>query len=455
MTKTSNGTSGIPSSLPIANAPATPLPMLKQETLELTTTTAIVSALECLEALLTNGNTQPHQQFINSTCHFCGKIGHTMVQGTYMKLEQMIQQGKVHWNAEGKIILPSGTMIPNYFSKQLYMERIKEWHRLNPGQIVTGRLSSSANPNPEQVAMQQSLIHKVMQQDITMGQALSKEEQIKALERELFALRRPGKKFDGIQVPCMAYQPANNTTKATPPTSNTSVTSSSSDLTSAPAAKPADKGKASEHTIINEQPPSLRNPLLSLPFIHFPASLVTMYPLLTGILLLPTELMMTNPALAYLYAMASDISDLSLPPHSYLVSADTFHPLILGQTLPLDTHVTDTTPTYVNIPFPTQFVTNEPPKQRGVQVKKKYKPVASHVSENFQIEHQIIGNLLVTIPQLNPNPPPFIPTKRFTSEQQAKLVKDHDTGFLTTGEINILVNMVTKQEKVFAWKYSE
>ncbi|KAG5329850.1 hypothetical protein C0989_009252 [Termitomyces sp. Mn162] len=171
---------------------------------------------------------------------------------------------------------------------------------------------------------------------------------------------------------------------------------------------------------------------------------------------------LTNPALAYLYAMASNISDLSLPPHSYLVSADTSNPLILGQTLPLDTHVTDTTPTYVNIPFPTQFVTNKPPKQRGVQVKKKYKPitmktkpVASHVSEDFRIKCQIIGNPLVTIPQLNPNPPPFILTKQFTSEQQAKLVKDHDTGFLTTGEINVLVDMVAKQEKAFAWEDSE
>ncbi|KAG5333142.1 hypothetical protein C0989_006240 [Termitomyces sp. Mn162] len=175
MTKTSNGTSGIPSLSPIVNAPAAPSPTLKRETLELTTTTAIVSALECLEALLTNGNAQPRQQFANSTCHFCSEIGHTM--------------GKVHWNAEGKIILPSGTMIPNYFGKRLYMERIKEWHWLNPGQIVTGRLSSNTNPDPKQAAMQQSLIHKVMQQDVAMGRALSKEEQIEALECKLFALR--------------------------------------------------------------------------------------------------------------------------------------------------------------------------------------------------------------------------------------------------------------------------
>ncbi|KNZ77653.1 hypothetical protein J132_04688 [Termitomyces sp. J132] len=123
-------------------------------------------------------------------------------------------------------------MIPNYFSKQLYMERIKEWHRLNPGQIITGRLSSNANPDPEQAAMQQSLIHKVMQQDVAMGRVLSKEEQIEALERELFALRQPGKN-DFI----------------------------SSDLTSAPAAKPTDKGKASEHTVVNEQPPVAKEPV--------------------------------------------------------------------------------------------------------------------------------------------------------------------------------------------------
>ncbi|KAG5349088.1 hypothetical protein C0989_006076, partial [Termitomyces sp. Mn162] len=117
MTKTSNGTSGIHSSLPIVNLPTTPSPVPKQETLELATTTAIVSTLEHLEALLTNGNAQPCQQFANSTCHFCGEMDHTMVQGTCIKLEQMILQGKIRCNAESKIILLSGAMIPNYFGK--------------------------------------------------------------------------------------------------------------------------------------------------------------------------------------------------------------------------------------------------------------------------------------------------------------------------------------------------
>ncbi|KNZ77758.1 hypothetical protein J132_03981 [Termitomyces sp. J132] len=59
-----------------------------------------------------------------------------------------------------------------------------------------------------------------MQQDIATGRVLSKEEQIEALERELFALRQNGKKFDGIQVPRATYQPASDASKATPSTSD-------------------------------------------------------------------------------------------------------------------------------------------------------------------------------------------------------------------------------------------
>ncbi|KNZ78114.1 hypothetical protein J132_01638, partial [Termitomyces sp. J132] len=260
--KTSNGTTGIHSSSPIANPPTVPSPAPKQEALELATTTAIVSALERLEALLTSGNAQPRQQFANNTCHFCGEIGHTMVRGTCIKLEQMIRQGKIRRNAEGKIILPSGAMIPNYSGKRLYIERIEEWHRLNPGQIVTGRLSSNANPDPEQAAMQQSLIHEVMQQDVATGRVLSKEERIEALERELFALRRNGEKFDGVQVPRATYRPASDASKATPSTSDPPATSTPSDSAPVPATKPADKGKAPERTVAKEQPSAAKEPSL-------------------------------------------------------------------------------------------------------------------------------------------------------------------------------------------------
>ncbi|KAH0581822.1 hypothetical protein H2248_011500, partial [Termitomyces sp. 'cryptogamus'] len=239
---------------------------------------AIISTLECLEALLTNNNAQPHQQFASSTCHFCGKTGHTMVHGTCLKMEHMIQQSKICHNAEGKIILPSGAMIPNYFSKWLYMEGIKEWHRLNLGQIVTGRLSSNANPDPDQVTMQQSLIHKVMQQDVAMGQVLSKEEHIEALEHELFALRQLSEMFNGVKVPHMAYQPANNTPKVTPLISNTSVTNSPSNSALVPAAKPADKGKTPERFITNKQLPIAKEPVAQPP-VHLFSSISSCYAL--------------------------------------------------------------------------------------------------------------------------------------------------------------------------------
>jgi hypothetical protein len=59
-----------------------------------------------------------------------------------------------------------------------------------------------------------------------------------------------------------------------------------------------------------------------------------------------------------------------------------------------------------------------------LSAKKKYKPVAKKVHpvigelpKRFCIEHKIIGNPLDDLPTLNPNPPPFIPSNRYTLER--------------------------------------
>jgi hypothetical protein len=59
-----------------------------------------------------------------------------------------------------------------------------------------------------------------------------------------------------------------------------------------------------------------------------------------------------------------------------------------------------------------------------LSTKKKYKPVAKKVRpvigelpKKFHIERKIIGNPLHDLPILNPNPPPFIPTDRYTLER--------------------------------------
>jgi hypothetical protein len=56
-----------------------------------------------------------------------------------------------------------------------------------------------------------------------------------------------------------------------------------------------------------------------------------------------------------------------------------------------------------------------------LSTKKKYKPITKKVCpiigelpEKFCIERKIISNPLDDLPVLNPNPPPFIPTNRYT-----------------------------------------
>ena len=80
----------------------------------------------------------------------------------------------------------------------------------------------------------------------------------------------------------------------------------------------------------------------------------------------------------------------------------------------------------------------------------KTKPVASQVSKDFRIERHILGDPLAMIPSLNPKPPPFILTSCFNNKCKATFVKEHNTGFLTQAKLNILVDLVAKQDTAFA-----
>ncbi|KAG5717885.1 hypothetical protein E4T56_gene1438 [Termitomyces sp. T112] len=65
--------------------------------------------------------------------------------------------------------------------------------------------------------------------------------------------------------PHVAYRPVNNAPKVTPTTSDPPATSSPTDSTPAPVAKPADKGKAPKHTVVKEQPPVAKEPVAQPP----------------------------------------------------------------------------------------------------------------------------------------------------------------------------------------------
>ncbi|KAG6894425.1 hypothetical protein C0992_006122, partial [Termitomyces sp. T32_za158] len=79
----------------------------------------------------------------------------------------------------------------------------------------------------------------------------------------------------------------------------------------------------------------------------------------------------------------------------------------------------------------------------------------SSVSEDFRIEQKIIGDLLADMPPLTPNPPPFVLTGCFTDKRRKQFIADHDKGFLTAAKLDVLTDLMAKQNKAFAWEDSE
>jgi hypothetical protein len=81
---------------------------------------------------------------------------------------------------------------------------------------------------------------------------------------------------------------------------------------------------------------------------------------------------------------------------------------------------------------------------------KKYKPVAKKVHpvigelpKKFRIEGKIIGNPLDDLPTLNPNPPPFTPTNRYTLERRDQLDKNHPGNFLWPAERDLMHDFIS------------
>jgi hypothetical protein len=62
-------------------------------------------------------------------------------------------------------------------------------------------------------------------------------------------------------------------------------------------------------------------------------------------------------------------------------------------------------------------------KEKYKPVAKKVRPVIGELLKKFRIEHKIIGNPLNDLPVLNPNPPPFIHTDRYTSSDKISSTK--------------------------------
>ena len=93
-----------------------------------------------------------------------------------------------------------------------------------------------------------------------------------------------------------------------------------------------------------------------------------------------------------------------------------------------------------------------------VQKKKKYKPVAQKVRPvitavppQFCINRKIDGDPLAKMPALNPNPPKFTLTGRYTQECKDGINKIHSDDFLWDSELNLLHHFMSIQNQGFAW----
>ena len=93
---------------------------------------------------------------------------------------------------------------------------------------------------------------------------------------------------------------------------------------------------------------------------------------------------------------------------------------------------------------------------------KKYKPVALKVKpvyaelpEQYRIKRNITGDPLEGMPRLNPRPPDFVPTGRYTQEQKENMDKVHEGDFLWPEEQKLVHHLIMEQNQAFAWDDSE
>ncbi len=89
---------------------------------------------------------------------------------------------------------------------------------------------------------------------------------------------------------------------------------------------------------------------------------------------------------------------------------------------------------------------------------KKYKPVADKVKPilgeldaKFRIERKITGDPLANMPVLDPNPPDFVPTGRFTAERREAFREVHNIGFVGPEELKFAEYFMMRHEGHFAW----
>lgn len=155
-----------------------------------------------------------------------------------------------------------------------------------------------------------------------------------------------------------------------------------------------------------------------------------------------------NISLSYLSACDNDISPISDVFQSYSISPAS-----------INYYTTLTNPS-TNYYSPSSLYDSH--NSVFAVTKKKYKPVSQktrpiygELPEKYRITRDISGNPLATLPTLNPNPPSFTPTGRYTEERMKLFDTAHQPGFLWPEERKLLHHFVMLHQDAFAWNDTE
>ena len=85
----------------------------------------------------------------------------------------------------------------------------------------------------------------------------------------------------------------------------------------------------------------------------------------------------------------------------------------------------------------------------------KVKPLYTELPSKYRIIQDIKGDPLENMPVLNPRPPDFEPTGRYTQERKDTIDTVHKGEFLWPEERKLMHHVMMEQEKAFAWEDSE
>ena len=122
-------------------------------------------------------------------CKFCSEKGHYNIDCP--TCARYISEGKIKRNTDDKVVLPSGAYIPHSIMGENLRDRIDEYHRRYPGQIMTDLITGNTNTTGQMMygifaATTPATVPSVPAETSTFQ--LSASNRIAALEQEIFQL---------------------------------------------------------------------------------------------------------------------------------------------------------------------------------------------------------------------------------------------------------------------------